>query len=445
MQRRIALLLVALSILFPLFGCRQASIAENTTATTFQTQPTQTETPTTTVTETTSPTESETTQPVNETQPAEPVDLSAAWTPLCEEFIYLRDTADKSQILSRIPVGALLTLDAWQGKYALVTYQGTQGYVTANFIQPADDAYFTARLQTVSLSETYSHTQMLADMQTLQKKYPAQVQLSSIGKSAEGRDIPVMRIGNPDAQHHVLMQGAMHGREHFTACLLMAIADISLSQNLFASNDVCYHIIPMTNPDGVFISQSQTLNSNQTEIYQNDVSCGYTEYTAKTYAQKWKANALGVDLNRNFPSGWEESLERPLPSSERFRGDSPLCAPESSALADYTKAYDFHATLSFHSHGSVLYYCYGTKEPVNTLSYRLATAVSKTTGYQPIRYDGTTGAGYKDWAMDALKIPSITVEIGSSQTPLAQRDMYNTFARFENFIPTMNQWLTDTF
>lgn len=445
MQRRIALLFVALSALFPLLGCYHTPIAEDSVATTIQslaeatqTQPTQAET--------TQPTAAEVTQPATEMMPTEPVDLSTAWTPLCQDFIYLRDTANKAQILSQIPVGELLTLDAWQGKFALVTYQGTQGYVTANYIQPADDGYFTARLQTVSLTESYSHTQMLADMQALQDRYPTLVQISSIGKSAENRDIPVIRIGNPDAGHHVLMQGAMHGREHFTACLLMAIADVSLSQNLFANSAVCYHIIPMTNPDGVFISQSQTLNDSQTGIYQNDLSCGYTDNNAKTYAQKWKANALGVDLNRNFPSGWEESLEHPLPSSERFRGSSPLCAPESSALADYTKAYDFRATLSFHSHGSVLYYRYGTKEPVNTLSYRLALAVSKTTGYTPVgSYDGTSGAGYKDWAIDALGIPSITVEIGSSQTPLESRDMYNTFARFENLIPVINRWLIDTF
>ena len=374
------------------------------------------------------------------------MDIAAAWTPLCEEFIYLRSLENKAQTIAQIPVGELLKLDAWEGKYALVTYQGAQGYVTANYIQPADSAYFSSRLQTVALSESYSHAQMVADLQTLQDKYPELVAISSIGQSAEGRDIPVMRIGSSNAKYHVLLQGAMHGREHFTACLLMAICDISLSRNLFANSDVCYHFIPMTNPDGVFISQSQALSDGQAEIYQSDIANGHTDKSQSAYAQMWKANALGVDMNRNFPSGWEVSLEREDPSSERFRGDSPLCAPESIALADYTKAYDFSATLSFHSHGSVLYYRYGTKEPVNTLSYRLALAVSEITGYTPVGgSDGTSGAGYKDWAMDALDIPSITVEIGSSQTPLARRDLYNTFARFENFIPAIEQWLAENY
>lgn len=439
MQRRIALLFIVIATLSSLSGCSPAPVTDTSDATTSQ-SPAET---TPIQTETTLPSQTEEPHSVTEPLPTEPIDITTAWTPLCEEFIYLRDVENKGQIISQIPVGALLKLDAWQGKYALVTYQGTQGCVTTNYIQPADNAYLSSRLQTVTLTEAYSHSQMLADMQSLQNKYPALVQISSIGKSAENRDIPVMRIGNPNAKHHVLMQGAMHGREHFTACLLMAISDISLSRNLLANNDICYHMIPMTNPDGVFISQSQILNDAQTEIYQGDVACGYTDKSSNHYAQMWKANAVGVDLNRNFPSGWENSLEHPLPSSERFRGDYPLCAPESIALADYTQSYDFSATLSFHSHGSVLYYAYGSRQPANDLSYALALAIQDTTGYRPIGgYDGTSGAGYKDWAIDALGIPSVTVEIGSDQTPLARRDIYNTFARFEGLLPAISAWLT---
>ena len=232
----------------------------------------------------------------------------------------------------------------------------------------------------------------------------------------------------------------MHAREHFTAWLLMAITDHSLSAGILDKN-VCYHIIPMSNPDGVTLSQKQVLDENQAKIYLRDLAQGYTSLKQASYAEQWKANALGVDLNRNFPSGWKESLEHTEPSSSKYRGESPLCAAETKALAEYTQSRHFDATLSFHSHGSVLYYQYGKKQPVNDLSYSLALAVQKLTGYIPVEYDGTTGAGYKDWAMDALGIPSLTVEIGSMQTPLEKRDMYNTFARFENLLPTISAWL----
>ena len=70
-----------------------------------------------------------------------------------------------------------------------------------------------------------------------------------------------MRLKHINAQHHVLLQGAIHGREHLTAWLLMALADYWLDHGILGYGDVCYHIIPMINPDGVTLSQTQSLSS----------------------------------------------------------------------------------------------------------------------------------------------------------------------------------------
>ena len=197
----------------------------------------------------------------------------------------------------------------------------------------------------------------------------------------------------------------------------------------------------MSNPDGVIISQTQKLDSTQETIYQNDRAAGYTSNSKSKYAEQWKSNALGVDLNRNFSSGWENSLERPVPSSEKFRGTAPFSAAETRALRDYTLKYDFDVTISVHSAGSVIYYQYGKKQPVNQLSLALAQSVEKETGYRKMSSDGTSGAGYKDWAMDELGIPSLTLEIGCYNSPLEERDIYNTFARCQNLLPAINAWL----
>ena len=436
MQRRITLLLVAFSVLLPLLGCYRTPVIEDTSVTTTQTFTETTQTPPTQE-ETTSPPETEETQPVTE-----PVDITIAWTPLCEEFIYLRNKENSKSIIGQIPVGADLVVEGWRGRYALVSYNGTQGYVSANYIQPKDPQYFEKRLQVVSPTNQYTYEQMVSDMESLQAAYPHLVQVGSIGTSEQGRDIPVLLLGDPNASKQVILQGAMHAREHFTAWLLMAIADNALATDYPVDTGVCYHIIPMSNPDGVVLSQNHALNSDQEAIYQQDLACGYTTADKASYAKLWKSNALGIDLNRNFPSGWENSLEHTEPSSSHYRGESPLCAAESKALADYTSSRSFDATLSFHSHGSVLYYQYGNNQAINDRSYSLALAVQASTGYTPVGgSDDTSGAGYKDWAIDALGIPSITVEIGSYTTPLEQRDIYNTFARFENFLPALSGWL----
>ncbi len=361
------------------------------------------------------------------------------WTPNCDAHISLRNGSGNT--IAEIPKGAVLQLKSWAGKLAKVTYNDLEGYVTTDYIMPYDQDYLTKSLSIVEPTSTYTYSQMVADMATLQKKYPKVVSLSSIGTSELGVDIPVMRLGDPNAQHYVLLQGAIHGREHMTAWLLMAMADYWLANSLFSYGDVCYHIIPMANPDGVAVSQTKTLNEAQREIYFNDLAYGITTQSVSAYAANWKANGLGVDINRNFPSGWETISNRLLPSSEKFQGIQPFSSAEAAALRDYTLQHSFNATVNYHAFGSIIYYEYGDKEPVNSQSKSLASAVKQTTGYGLVGSSGVAAAGYKDWVMDELGIPSITVEIGVTSPPLAYRELYSIFARNLGTLPAVAMWL----
>lgn len=364
------------------------------------------------------------------------------WTPICQEYITMRATPGGSRI-GIIPVNATVTVEKWYWNYALVVYNDLKGYVQSNFLKPADKNYISNQLQAVTLSEWYTYEQMLKDIAELQQLYPNTVHVSSIGKSELGRDLPVLQVGDLNAKYHVLMHASIHGREYFTSCLTMAILDFSLARGM--ASDVCYHIIPMVNPDGVAISQAQTLNSAQEAIYLQDIAAGYTNYRMSTYAQLWKANALGVDLNRNFSSGWEYCDDRSGPSSEKYQGTAPFSAAETKALRDYTLQYDFDATFSFHSSGDVIFYQFGSRQPVNQLSLSLAKAVQAVNGYDILSSgeDKTNGAGYKDWAMDELGIPSLTIEVGCNDAPLPNQEIYNAFYRFENFMPAVNAWLRE--
>ena len=446
MVKKTFILLLTLTLLLPLFGCAptqsQPAGASSPSAGTSAPTTLPTALPTTlpTTQPTTAPTTLLTTAPtLPTTAPTQPpVDTDSLWVPICQEYINLRATPGGT-LIGTVQANETVTIKGWYGKYALVACGDKQGYVLSSYLKPAATDYLTKRLKVVTLTDTYSYEQMLQDLSALQVRYPSTVRVASIGNSELGRRIPVLQLGNANAKYHVLLQGAMHAREHFTACLLMAMTDRALSQGI--PSDVCYHIIPMSNPDGVVISQTGVLDSTQNAIYQQDLTAGYTTYNPITYAQQWKANALGVDLNRNFASGWAASLERPNPSCQKYRGSEAFCAAESRALRDYTLQYNFAATLSFHSSGSVIYYQYGNRQPVNRLSYSLALAAEAVTGYTPLSSDGTSGAGYKDWAMDALGIPSLTLEIGCYDSPVLQQEIYNTFARFEDFLPAINTWL----
>ena len=377
--------------------------------------------------------------PPEEVLPPEPVSY---WHPICNEYISFFETKESKEAFAKIPVGSTIGLLKWDGIYAQVMYEDQIGYVYANCLKPVEKNYFTEQLKVLTPTTKYTYEQMLSDINQLKSLYPQMVSSSVIGQTELKRDIPVMVVGNKNAKYHILIQAAIHGREHFTAWLAMAMVDQLLLQDKIP-DDVCYHIIPMANPDGVIISQTGKLGEEQWMVYELDWDYGYTRAGEYQYATQWKANALGVDINRNFISGWDPSDDHPEQSSERYRGSSPFSSMEARALRDYTEHRTFNATISLHAYGSVLYYQYGTKEPVNQLSLSLANAVQGTTGYSPTAFDNTTGAGYKDWVMDELGIPSLTVEIGGSEAPLSEREIYNTFDRCRDMLPAVYRWVTN--
>ena len=366
--------------------------------------------------------------------------IPTTWSANCDSYISLRD-APGGEVIAEIPKGAAVELQSWDGKYAEVSYRGREGYVLTNYIMPEDTGYFAETLDTVVPTNVYSYEQMIEDMDALRNQYPDEVTVSSIGTTELGRNIPVIRIGDLNARYHVLLQGAIHGREHLTAWLLMATADYWLDHGIHGYGDVCYHIIPMTNPDGVMISQTGLLNDAQHEIYLSDKENSYTTRSERSYAERWKANGEGIDINRNFPAGWELIDDRSGPSSQKYRGTKPFSAAEAVALRDYTLKFAFDATVSYHATGSLIYYSYGDQEPVNTKSESLAKAVREISGYDLASGNGIDGAGYKDWVIEQLGIPSLTIEIGCEEAALAQREIYSIFARNYRVLPAVARWL----
>ncbi|MBR2937281.1 MAG: hypothetical protein IKB80_02130 [Oscillospiraceae bacterium] len=437
-KKIVSLLLVCLL----LTGCNQTAVdrAGTTVSSSEEAQISVTENTTEATENGTSATDSADTE--ESTTPVQPLPQPVSfWNPICNEYISLFPSTESTEAFATIPRGATIGLVNWEGRFARVVWDGKVGYVYSNCLQPAESDYFAKHLKVLTPTTKYTYDQMYADMGKLQALYPDLISLSTIGKSELMRDIPVMIVGNTDAKYHILVQAAIHGREHFTAWIAMAMMDSILKQGALPS-DVCYHIIPMSNPDGVFISQSGKLEERQIQVYELDLDFGHTNSSTTEYATQWKANACGEDINRNFMAGWDVSNERDEQSAQKYRGETPFSASEARALRDYTLSRTFHATISLHSHGSVLYYQYGTKQPVNRLSYSLAQAVQGVTGYVPTAYDNTSGAGYKDWAMEELGIPSLTVEIGSAATPIPQQDIYNTFDRCRDMLPTVYKWVT---
>lgn len=366
------------------------------------------------------------------------------WEANCSDRITLRSRPNVgAPWLASIPDGASFELLDWDRSFAKVRYQNKEGYVLSEYIWPQTSYWSSQILKRVPLTDRYSYEQMLLNMDAMVQQYPDLLEKDSIGTSELGRDIPVLRIGSRDAEHHVLLQGAIHGREHMTSWILMAMVDYWLENGMEAlTENTCWHIIPMVNPDGVVLSQTGILPESARQVYYDDFAQGFAGENAMDYAAVWKANALGIDLNRNFPAQWEGiSVHRTGPSSELFQGYEPFSAAESRALRDYTYDWDWDATISYHSAGSLIFSEFGTKEPVNADSRSLAQAVAAVCGYTVSSSIGMTGGGYKDWVMEALGIPSLTLEIGCEGAVLEYRELFSTFSRNCNVLWAVNRWL----
>ena len=451
MKRSFAALLAA-AMLLSVTGCFREPTEPSQTSpggNTLQTLPTQmaTEPSATMPTQpSVAPTQPPATEPTEPTEPSTPFDPDGAllWRANCQTYLTLRRTPySDGDAIGKVKAGDQVTVLGWHEKYALVDYQGKQGYVLSDYLAPGNGWSITEVLSIVKPTEFYSYNQMQKDISALAAKYPKLLQVGSIGKSELGRDLVLLKVGDPQASKHVIIHASMHAREHITTWTVMAMVEYWLSQNMAGCEDTLFHIVPMLNPDGVHLAQTGEYTQLQEQIYANDKAKGNTGSGKWVYAATWKANGLGVDLNRNFDAAWKTTSSRSGPSSERYKGEAPNSAAETAALANYTLALMPDATISYHSTGSIIYYEYGNKKGVNAASKSLGQSVLAVTGYPLIGQGGLDAGGYKDWCMDELQIPALTIEIGVNGAPVPERELYSIFVRNLRVLPTIARWVHD--
>lgn len=284
----------------------------------------------------------------------------------------------------------------------------------------------------------YTYEQMVEDLELLKDRYPGRLSVWEAGRSADGRKIMGGVLGNTDSPNHILIQASIHGREYMNTLLVMKQLEEVLKnyengsyygrsyESLF--NDVCFHILPMTNPDGVTISQSgpegirdSSLREQLENCYQNDLTNGEGIGSREEYWKRWKSNARGVDLNRNFDSGWEEFQGVSYPSADHYKGEMPESEPEVQAILNVADRYPMICTISYHSSGEVIYWDYGSDGEILEADRNLADLVSDITGYskESSVQSAQDAAGCSDYFVLERGIPSVTIENGSGQCPLS--------------------------
>ena len=277
----------------------------------------------------------------------------------------------------------------------------------------------------------YTYENMQNDLGILARIFPEIIQIDSLGKTEDQRELYHFYIGSANAPKKILIFGGIHGREYMTSQLIMEQTTEFLMK-LCRTQDKEYakilegkaiHVVPMVNPDGVTISQRGAMGIKNPDLKILVEEIALREggrHPQGSYFHRWKANAKGVDLNRNFDALWETCEDAVQePSRENYKGPKPESEIESRALAELTRREEFQRTISYHSSGAVIYWDFYQQGQLRVQTWEFAKRIGEITGYVPQENTREqSSGGYKDWALLKMEIPSLTIEIGRQESPL---------------------------
>ncbi|KAK4168958.1 hypothetical protein QBC43DRAFT_356471 [Cladorrhinum sp. PSN259] len=225
-------------------------------------------------------------------------------------------------------------------------------------------------------------------MRLLEAMFPTITEMSSIGKSYEGRDVFALRVGarsdddeTSKARKTILVTGGLHGREWISTStvtylmwsVITAYDKEPMITKILKHFDIIF--IPVLNPDG----------------YE------YTWQTDRLWRKSRQQTKLrfcrGLDLDHAFGHEWESANLNTDPCSESYGGDAPFQAVEASELAKWARnqtenGVKFVGFLDLHSYSQQVLFPYAYScsidppnlENLQELAVGLAKAIRLSSG-----------------------------------------------------------------
>ena len=263
-------------------------------------------------------------------------------------------------------------------------------------------------------------------IEALTKAYPF-LRSETLTTTENGRPVPTIVAG--EGSRKVIYAGAFHANEWITALVLLRFLEdlaaaaeagtsIGRTDARFLLERATVYCVPLVNPDGVDLVTGAVTKEEreQAEILA-------ARYPRIPFPEGWKANLAGVDLNLQYPAGWEKAREIKFlqgytrPGPRDFVGKAPLSQPESAALAGWTEFVDPQLVLAYHSQGREIYWQYGGYDVPG--AKELGKRFAALSGYTLAEVPYNSGfAGYKDWFIERFRRPGYTIEVGKGQNPL---------------------------
>lgn len=284
--------------------------------------------------------------------------------------------------------------------------------------------------------QNYSYALMMTNLDSLAKYYPHCLKYEQGDSTYQGRPIPIIHFGDSLADKFVMVQSTMHAREFMATQLTMAMLEYYTSNyetevfngkkltELFKG--IRFIILPMVNPDGVEISQNGIVGAVTDDVKEWLSKCE----EAGTTLTQIKANALGVDINRNFRNGFGKAkYARGRKDLYHYMGPQPYSEVESRLLLKVSQRHQYSCFLNYHTSGNLIFYgCMNARKDVNEKAHILAARIKKLTGYPCFGPKSAKPSG--TWADEVeiiYKRPSVTIELGTKNpVPIEEfKSIYN--------------------
>lgn len=282
----------------------------------------------------------------------------------------------------------------------------------------------------------HNYKEITQAFNNLKNSCPSIVELETIGKSVEGRDIVAIHLSSGASngiaslsdKPGVLFTGTHHAREHLSTELPLMLAQHLCEKYKRGDRRIKaiiegrhVMIIPLVNPDGV----------------EWDISSGRYKYWRKNRSHNHD-NTRGVDLNRNYANKWGGEGASDNPSAENYHGPAPFSEPETQAIRDFViRQNNISIFTSFHTFSKLILYPWGgSYNPIGNVNDRstyieMAQTMAKWNKYKPMQgadlYIATGDTC--DWAYDSLGIFCFTFELDPG------KNSFGNFYPGQRFIP----------
>jgi len=289
--------------------------------------------------------------------------------------------------------------------------------VAADF-PPADSGYHT-------------YAEMVTEIKKAETDHPVIVDVFSIGRSYQGRELWAAKISDnvatDEAEPEVLFDSLHHGREHIGLEQSLAIlrwltddygTDARVTR-MVETREVW--IIFAVNPDGAEYDLTGAPYRAWRKNRQPNAGSAY----------------IGTDLNRNYDYRWACcGGSSGSPSALTYRGSKPFSAPETRAVRDFINGrviggiQQIRTAITFHSAGEEILWPYGytttavpsdmSKDDQAALA-AIGRKMATTNGYEPKQssYLYVTDGDEIDWAYGRHRIFMYTFELYPSHAQVS--------------------------